>query len=818
MNPTSLHLLRFIVLFLLSWQAVFRIPNAALDVAFKFFSILLIKLSEFCGSVNLRVVADSFPETLLKAHQFQHIMHDDFQQLVVCSKCYSTYEHSDCLSKVNPARNIKACSFVRFPKHPQARMRIPCGNALLKTIRTASKKRIERPIKVFCCRSLLDCCKELVGQPGILDIFGHWKKRSIPAGIMADVYDGAVWKSFLKINQQDFLLDKYTLGLSLNVDWFRPYKHIEYSVGVIYIAVLNYPRELRYLQENILLMGIIPGPHEPSLQMNAFIEPLVRDLLKLWKGVEMSTQDGNRNIRAALLCISCDIPAARKLTGFVGHSALKACAKCLKSFPTIQFGSKPNYGGFDRNVWPKRDLKDHKEQGLRWKHAATLVEQHTIEREFGVRYSELLRLPYFDTVRFSVIDPMHNILLGSAKHTIVLWKSLGILNESSNNHIQDIVNSFSTPPDVGRIPYKIASGFSSFTADQWKNWITIFSLVALKEVIPDQHYQIWRVFVQACLLISSRAITHTKVMHLDSLLISFCKQFEQIYGADACTPNLHLHGHLKECYLDYGPSGSFWLFAFERLNGILGSVCTNHQAIEVQLMRKFISNQQVLGKLCHESTDAILFYSHRCAKGSLKRESLSEMPLFLPLRMSTCVEYSKLGKLLPPVKEKCLNFEQLSDINFLMRSCFGDFFVKTMRFYTYASRLLFQGVSYGCRDFQGHASSMVYVETRGDFKPAVVRNFISVSVLLKASIEHTEPISCDILLVCVDWLLEHVEKNFFGSPVEVWCKYTFCPSERAHSYIPVVSIKCQCAYIDHFIQQLREQVTIVIPINNFAGL
>lgn len=116
-------------------------------------------------------------------------------------------------------------------------------------------------------------------------------------------------------------------------------------------------------------------------------------------------------------------------------------------------------------------------------------------------------------MRFSVIDPMHIILLGSAKHTIVLWKSLGILNESSNNHIQDIVNSFSTPPDVGRIPYKIASGFSSFTADQWKNWITIFSLVALKEVIPDQHYQIWRVFVQACLLVSSRAITHTKVMH-----------------------------------------------------------------------------------------------------------------------------------------------------------------------------------------------------------------------------------------------------------------------------------------------------------------
>ena len=748
-------------------------------------------------------------------------MRDDYQQLVVCSKCYSTYEYSDCLSKVNPARNIRACSFVRFPKHPQARMRIPCGSALLKTIRTASKKRIERPIKVFCCRSLIACCKQLVGQPGILDIFGHWKKRSMPAGVMADIYDGAVWKSFLRLNQQNFLLDKYTFGLSLNVDWFRPYKHVEYSVGAIYIAVLNYPRELRYFQENIILVGILPGPREPSLQMNAFIEPLVRDLLKLWNGVEMNTPDGNKLIRAALLCISCDIPAARKLTGFVGHSALKACAKCLKSFPTIQFGSKPNYSGFDRQVWPIRDLKDHKEQGLKWKHAATQAERHTIEREFGVRYSELLRLPYFDTVHFSVIDPMHNIFLGSAKHTIALWKSLGILSESSNSHIQDIVDRFSTPPDVGRIPHKIASGFSSFTADQWKNWITIFSLVALKEIIPDQHYKLWWVFVQACLLISLRAITHTNVMRLDSILISFCKQFEQIYGEDACTPNLHLHGHLKECYLNYGPSGSLWLFAFERLNGILGSVCTNHQAIEVQLMRKFISNQQVLGELSHESTDAVLkelFHSHRCAKGSLKHEALSELPILLPLSLSTCVEYSKMGKLLPPVREKCLDYEQLSGINSVMRSYFGDSFVKTLMFYTYSSRFLFQGVSYGCHSSQGHASSIVYVETGNGSKPAVLRNFISVSVLLQTS-ENTEPMSCNIFLACIDWLLEHCEKNFFGLPVEVWCKYTFRPGERAHSFIPVVCIKCRCAYLDHIIiPQLREQVTIVIPINNFAGL
>ena len=90
--------------------------------------------------------------------------------------------------------------------------------------------------------------------------------------------------------------------------------------------------------------------------------------------------------------------------------------------------------------------------------------------------------------------------------------------------------------------------------------------------------------------------------------------------------HLILHGHLQECYTDYGPSDSFWLIAFERLNGILGFVSTNDQAIEIQLMRKFLSTQQVLQQLncgiVHEGLKDIL-RSANVVKGSLKHEQLS---------------------------------------------------------------------------------------------------------------------------------------------------------------------------------------------------
>ena len=262
----------------------------------------------------------------------------------------------------------------------------------------------------------------LLKQPGKLDLLNEWKSRSIHTGVMADVYDGLVWKSFLVVEGKEFLSSRYSLGLLINVDWFQPYKHIQYSVGAIYIVILNYPRHLRYLRENMILVGVLPGPHEPSLHINSYLEPLVRELISLWRGIEMDTTEGSKVIRAALLCNSSDIPATRKIGGFVGHAALKGCSRCLKEFPTNVFGEKPDYSGFNPTSWPKRNMETHKTKGMEWKHARTQTSRTKIERECGIRYIELLRLPYFDSPRFSLVDPMHNVLLGTSKLMVKLWK------------------------------------------------------------------------------------------------------------------------------------------------------------------------------------------------------------------------------------------------------------------------------------------------------------------------------------------------------------------------------------------------------------
>lgn len=67
----------------------------------------------------------------------------------------------------------------------------------------------------------------------------------------------------------------------LNVDWFKPHKHTEYSVGALYLTLMNL-RTMHFRQENVLLIGLIPGPKEPKRDINSILSPLVHELQKFW--------------------------------------------------------------------------------------------------------------------------------------------------------------------------------------------------------------------------------------------------------------------------------------------------------------------------------------------------------------------------------------------------------------------------------------------------------------------------------------------------------------------------------------------------------
>ena len=77
------------------------------------------------------------------------------------------------------------------------------------------------------------------------------------------------------------------------------------------------------------------------------------------------------------------------------------------------------------------------------------------------------------------------------------------------------------PSGLGRLPNKIAISFGGFTADQWKTWTLLMSIYTLKEDLPDDYLEVWRVFVIACQLLCSPRITVAEAIRGGSLLQTF---------------------------------------------------------------------------------------------------------------------------------------------------------------------------------------------------------------------------------------------------------------------------------------------------------
>ena len=165
----------------------------------------------------------------------------------------------------------------------------------------------------------------------ILKMCNQRKDRKEIQGVLADITGGQVWTDFLFVNGRAFLDVLNNLVFMLNIDWFNLYEHSQYSVGVIYLVLLNQQRSERYKLENVLNVGCLPAPREPKHNINTYLEFMVVELCQLWAGINFTIPSSSVpvHIRAAMICISYDIPACRKVCEFTGFLAKLGCSKCL---------------------------------------------------------------------------------------------------------------------------------------------------------------------------------------------------------------------------------------------------------------------------------------------------------------------------------------------------------------------------------------------------------------------------------------------------------------------------------------------------------
>ena len=143
--------------------------------------------------------------------------------------------------------------------------------------------------KVYCYNSIIETLKLFLQRHGFTSRCELWRarERTSIANLLSDVIHGTVWRDFKGPDGSSFMSHQRNIALMMNVDWFQPFKHSPYSVGVIYLALINLRREERYRRENIIVVGIIPGPGEPS-SLNPHLVPVVSELKELREdGIEV---------------------------------------------------------------------------------------------------------------------------------------------------------------------------------------------------------------------------------------------------------------------------------------------------------------------------------------------------------------------------------------------------------------------------------------------------------------------------------------------------------------------------------------------------
>jgi hypothetical protein len=119
----------------------------------------------------------------------------------------------------------------------------------------------------------------------------------------------------------------------------------------IFVIPYNLPPWLCMQESNFMMSLLIPGPHSQGKAFDVFLQPLVEDLLELWRGVDTLDAITGKDfkLRAAVLWCIHDYPALSTLSGCTtsGYFACGyfACLHCDKSPLSYAIRSKICYIG-----------------------------------------------------------------------------------------------------------------------------------------------------------------------------------------------------------------------------------------------------------------------------------------------------------------------------------------------------------------------------------------------------------------------------------------------------------------------------------------
>lgn len=217
----------------------------------------------------------------------------------------------------------------------------------------------------------------------------------------------------------------------------------------------------------------------------------------------------------------------------------------------------------------------------RVKNVKIKVEYEFFVKKYGIYYSVLIELNYFDVIIFCVIDFMYNLFLGIVKKVFKLWVERDIFSKKKLEKVEFRLEEVNLFIDIGRIFIYIFGNYGVFFVVEGKNWIVIFFLYVFCGILLEEDYRCWEKFVIVCRILCKFFIFKEDIGKVDFLFLNFCKFVERLYGLSSIFCNMYLYCYLKECLFDFGFIYVYWCFLFECYNGIFGKLYINNKGIEI---------------------------------------------------------------------------------------------------------------------------------------------------------------------------------------------------------------------------------------------
>lgn len=506
-------------------------------------------------------------------------------------------------------------------------------------------------------------------------------------GLTTDVFDGINYRRLRnqpvkleeKVYDHKYFADNRDIALGLSTDGFAPFKRRKKTAWPLIIFNYNLPPEIRFHINNILALGVIPGPKKP-IDSDSFLWPLLLELFRLANGTRAFDILTSKlfSLRAYLILVFGDIPAMSMIMRMKGHNGLSPCRMCeIKGLRIPETDTTTHYVPLDRTNYPHTQteatqaydaeslpLRNHETliaQANEVQAAATISAADTLAKKYGIKGIPLLSyLPSLSFPSSFPYDFMHLIWENLIKNLILHWtgkfKDLDDGAESYRlpNAIWEAIgestaSSGSTIPSAygSRVP-NIATNSSYCSAEMWSFWTLYLGPVLLRRRFQHQKY--YKHFVRLVRLLNiclQFEITDDEIEDLRSGFIQWVKDYERYayfihfaalqhlmdvhsiyYQHDpgrisTCPVTVHALLHITDSIVAMGPVWCYWAFPMERYCGSLQPAIQSRRFPYASLDRYVTENAQLtqIGVIYNISEELTLRPPRDSIRGSYKEPS-----------------------------------------------------------------------------------------------------------------------------------------------------------------------------------------------------